>query len=262
MGINRYWLKRTINSRWFGVADLVCVSISAALWYFLPQAAWRPLLIALLPWGVRVAGGRSPFRRTRLDLPLVIFLVTAAIGVWAAYDRDAAWTKFWLMVGAVLFYYALAGQPQTNLWFVSGLLGLFGLVVAGYFLLTHDWQTLPAKIEVLNRVGLWWMSVRPSLRGQAIDPIDAAEIMAMMTPLLAAFGLRAWREQRISLVISAVTGGGLVLFSLLLTTSRGAWLALGVAMGTWLLWGVSGSAAHLIDWGRRRIFAFALLLLK
>ncbi len=262
MGINRYWLKRTVNSRWFGLADLVCVSVSAALWNFLPQAAWRPLLIALLPWGIRMAAGCFPFRRTRLDLPLVIFLVTAAIGVWAAYDRDAAWTKFWLLVGAVLFYYALAGQPQANLWLVSGLLGVLGLVVTGYFLLTHDWQTLPAEIEVLHRLSLWWMSVRPSVRAQAIDPNGSAGTTVMMTPLLVAFGLRAWRQQRIPLVIAAITGGGLVLFSLLLTTSRAAWVALGLAMGIWLLWGLSGPASRLVHWGRSRIFAFALLLLS
>jgi len=263
LGINQYWIERTVNSRWFGLADLVCVSISAALWYFLPQAAWRPLLIALLPWGVRVAAGRSPFRRTRLDLPLVIFLVTAAIGVWAAYDRDAAWTKFWLMVGAVLFYYALAGQPQANLWLVAGLLGFLGVLAACYFSMTHDWGTEPAKVEMINRVGLSWMSVRPSFHGEdIIHANDAASLMAMVTPFVVAFGLRSWRVRRVPLVLFAAAAGALILTGLLLTTSRGGWLAFGAAMGTWLLWGLSAYAARLIHWERSRIFALALLFVS
>lgn len=212
---------------------------------------------------MRLAAGCFPFRHTRLDLPLVIFLVTAAIGVWAAYDRDAAWTKFWLMVGAILFFYALAGQPQANLWLVAGLLGFLGALAACYFSMTHDWGTEPAKVEMINRVALSWMSVRPSFHGEDIIHANAAaSLMAMVTPLLAAFGLRSWRVRRMPLVLLVAAAGALILTSLLLTTSRGGWLALGAAMGIWLLWSLSDHVARLRRRGRSRIFGLSLLFVS
>jgi len=253
-------IRRLVDSRWFALADLVCVVLSAILWLSQPAISGWPLFIALLPWAARLAAGRFPFRRTPLDLLLVAFLITAAVGVWAAYDREAAWAKFWVLVSAILFYSAVAGQPRSNLWLVAGLLGAIGVGMAGYFLLTNDWRSQPVKFQLIDRMGLWWMSVRPTLPAPPIHPNDAAYIISMMTPFLVAHGLRARRERRWRGLGVAAAALGLVLISLLLTISRGAWVALSAALGIWLLWRLSDWVAGRSGQPRSLVFILALLL--
>src|SRR5690349_24602824 len=86
---------------------------------FIPEYGIGFSLLAMLPWIVRFLAGRLPFRRTPFDWLLAIFLVTAWIGYWAAYDKSAAWIKVWLIVSAVLLYYALSAQPKQNLALLS-----------------------------------------------------------------------------------------------------------------------------------------------
>jgi len=261
-------IRRLIDSRWFALTDFAVVSICVALWTAHALAPGQlqingwPLIIALIPWGIRLAAGRPPFQSTRLDLPIAILLLTAAMGVWTAYDAAMAWGKFWLIVGGILIYFAVAGQPQVNHWILACFLGFVGTLMASFFLLTHDWMLQPAKIEIANNVGLWWMSIRPSVHVQGINPNAAASVMAMTTPFLIVFGLRGWRERRASLVLPAIAVGLLISVALVLTTSRGAWLALSLATGTWLLWGLSGYVARAIRQPRGRIFTIALMLMS
>jgi hypothetical protein len=250
-----------IDSRWFALGDLACACIATSLWYAIPEARAAPLLIGLFPWAVRIAAGRFPFQRTRLDLPVFAFAFAAAIGVWAAYDREIAWARFWLFVGGILIYHALAGQPRANLWLITGFVGSVGLGMAVYFLLTHDWASEAPRIAVLDEIGIWWMSVRPSLGLEPIQRNGAAAVMATMTPFLIAVGIQAWRDRRELLVILGVAATSLVLIALLLTTSRGAWVALGVTFGLWLFWGVSHVIARVLRWKRGWIFALSLLYL-
>ena len=70
---------------------------------------------ALVGWLIGLAGhrlGAWTYRlRTPLDLPLALFMATAALGLWAAYHRDSAtayqpfdnavgWQKFGLILAA------------------------------------------------------------------------------------------------------------------------------------------------------------------
>lgn len=252
-------IRRLVESHWFGLADLLIASLCGVLWYSRPSLGWWLLLVALAPWAVRLAAGRFPFRRTWFDLLLAIFLLTAAVGVWAAYDQERAWAKFWIIVSAVLLYYALVSQPLHNLWLAAGLASLCGVFFSGYFLLTHDWQILPADLDLLNRLALRWMSIRPTFPIRAIHPNIAGGLMAMLSPFPIAIALRAWRARRIRAGAFALAAGGLTGAGLLLTSSRAAWLALAAALGVWLLWGLSGIAAHRTGRSRNLIFAVAML---
>ncbi|MBU2609719.1 MAG: O-antigen ligase family protein [Chloroflexi bacterium] len=211
--------------------------------YNWPKWGGWPLLIALLPWVIRLIGAQVPFQPTRFDWVLVLFLLTAWVGIWASYDQLMSLGKYWLIVNAVFLYFALAGQPRENLWIVAGLLGIFGTLVAGYFLLTHDWAAQPAKFESINQAGLWLMSIRPGLNTHQLHPNVAGGIIAMLTPFSVAVGCYFWRGRRVIAALLALAAGTLMAFSLLLSTSRGAWIALSAAMGIWFVWGVSGFAA-------------------
>jgi O-antigen ligase len=253
-------LREIVRSRWFAIADLLIVSICAAIWTLQPGVGWWPLLLALPPWITRIAAGTLPFTDLRIDLPLAIFVVTAGIGVWAAYNREAAWTKFWVIIAAILLFYALANQPRANLWLVAGYLALLGVVMAGYFLLTHDWQAQPAKIDLLNRLGFWWMSVRPTVHAQPVHPNGAAGVMAIFTPFLLAIGSRAWKEKHKVVFAFVFMGSGVLIFSFLLTTSRGAWIALSLVIGLSLAWFLDRILSGLIGI-RSGIFLAVLLMI-
>ena len=240
MDLIRYRSGRIIiKSRWYALFDLGCVAVSGALWYNWPELGAWPLLIAFLPWGIRLVYRQMPFQPTRFDIMLVVFLLTAWVGVWVSYDQAMSLGRCWLILDAVLLYYALAAQPEENLWIVTGLLGLFGAMVAGYFLLTNDFLAQPAKFEGLNNIGLWLMSVRPALSTHQLHPNVAGGIIAMLTPFMVAAGIRAWRKRRDLVLLLIVELMALMVFGLLLTTSRGAWIALAGALGIWGVWALT-----------------------
>jgi O-antigen ligase len=228
-------LSALVASRWFALADLACAALGGLWWYSQPGIGAWPLLIALAPWALRLGAGHFPVRRTIFDPLVIIFLLTAAVGVWAAYDRDAAWAKLWVLVGAALLFYALAAQPEENIWLVAALLGLVGAGLAAYFLLTYDWLNLPRHFAGIDRIGVWWMSVRPSFSG-FLHPNVAGGLLAMLIPFQIAGWLRGLRERRPLWVLFNSLLGALTLFAFVLTSSRGAWGALVIALALGGLW--------------------------
>src|SRR5512138_1430433 len=127
-----------VENRWFSLADLLLVAVSGLAWILIPKAAVWFTLLAFLPWGARLLAGRLPFHRTPFDALIAIFLITAWVGYWAAYDKPTAWTKAWLIVTAVLLYYALSGQPRQNLIYVSALSFCLALGISAHYYLTYD----------------------------------------------------------------------------------------------------------------------------
>ena len=226
-----------VDSRWFALADLALVLVSIILWEINPGFGWFPLLLALSPWVLRVRAGRFPFQRTPFDLAMLVFLLTAAVGIWAAYDSGGAWAKFWLLTGAVLMYYAFAGQPEDNF----GVLAIFlSLGVTLFFFLTHDWGAQPARVSFLNQIGLRWMVVRPTPAMNLIHPNDAGGFIAMMFPLMALIAVHLWRKGNHLLRGAIVLLCGWYLSIFLITTSRGAWITFAIMVGAGLLWWLTG----------------------
>ena len=44
---------------------------------------------------------RSLAPLTSFEIPLALFLITAAVSVWSAYNQEIAFGKFWLIVGGL-----------------------------------------------------------------------------------------------------------------------------------------------------------------
>ena len=260
MVIKRFRIPRFIESRWFALIDLGLVLISGALWYGWPELNAWPLLLGLMPWGIRIAAGHPPIQRTPLNIPLLLFVLTAIVGVWAAYDRETALGKFWIIVSAVLLFFALANQPRANLWLIAGTVGFLGFALACFFLLSHDWGEAAVKFETINQVSTRWMTIRPFSFPSKIHPNGAAGIMAMTIPFILALGLYSWRKRNVIIVILAAIAFPLATFGLWLTSSRGAWGALGAVLLCWLFWEGSGVIAKRIQLKQGVLFAIALSL--
>jgi hypothetical protein len=177
-----------------------------------------------------------------------LFVATAVMGVWAAYDRQAALIKLGFILGSVLVYYLVVGRTWQQVWWLAGLIGGSGTAVALYFLLSHDWTVWPADLAPLTAIGLRLMAVRPALDLPMMHPNVVAGLVIALVPFWIVTLYAVWLRRRWWLGVTAVMALIISLFSLLMTSSRMAMLALGVAAAVWLLWFVSG---WLAGWVRR-----------
>lgn len=230
-------MRRLVDNRWFALIDLLLVMMSATAWMLIPRYGIGFSLIALLPWVLRLLAGHLPFQRTPFDWLIAIFLVTAWVGYWAAYDKSAAWIKVWLIVSAVLLYYALSAQPKQNLVFLSFLSFCFALALSLYFCLTYDFAGSGGGFAI------WWTNHRPHVDWPAIGHDDVLGLVLIST-ILAFYWL--WNTSKKALGAVAVvmqlfllSGMGMVALVFVLTLPRGIEIiGVGVA-GLWVLWRVS-----------------------
>lgn len=219
---------------WF---DLALVSLSAAVLWGWPQAGWWPLLLALLPWLLRLLAGGWPWQPTPLDGLLLLFLLTAVLAAYLAPNPTLAWSKFRLLAVGSLLYLALAGQPAPHRWPLAGLVAILGAGGAIYFLL---------------RGGLAATAVAP--------PKLAADLAALCLPFVVAVGLRARRQARWGELGITAVAGGLILLALLRSGSRGAVGASGAALAVWGLWWLSRKLAQAWGWSPQRLYGGLLLV--
>ena len=228
----RNWLG---NGR-FQHINLLCASTAALLLYFLPGIGGWPLLIFVLPWGLYfLVQRRFPFRHTMLDWFLLLFVVTAVIGVWAAYNTAIAFTYLWWILGAVMLFYAITAGPTASPSWLVGMVCVLAVIISGHFLLTHNWQETPASTASLNLLATAWLNVRPTASSLA-DPNAAEGFMVIAFPILLAQTLWAVKTKHRVWLAAAVLAVVLVLIGLLFSTSRGAWVALFTGLSFWILW--------------------------
>jgi hypothetical protein len=249
--------------------DIGCAMAAAAAWYVAPGLGPQPMAIALLPWVLRVLVGWPVTMMTRFALPFTFFLATAAVGVWAAYDREPAWAKFWVIVGGVFLFYAFAnGYMMTKEAAEMGrrhgwLLALLGGVVALYFVATNDWAQ-PGKMAAVTSLGRAITSVLPAVPGHRLHPNVAGGILAMLVPFSAATFVgenrRAAGRGRVVFLGGALVLTGLILFGLFMSASRGAWLAVVGAAVVAACWQAAGWFTSRQPGWRPYLFAVVLIL--
>ena len=203
-------------------------------WILIPELGIWFTLLALLASGALFLADNSLLKRIPYTLLLAVFLITACVGYWAAYDKSSGWIKLWLIITAVLLYYALGAQPKQNLLVISLLSFCLGLGVAVYFFLTFDFAGISTGIA------LWWIRNRPFLGWPAIHHGYTSGLL-LITTLFAAYWLQhIWKKpfDKVSaaLKIFAGLGFGVNLLAFILTVSRGLWLAAACGLGTWVLW--------------------------
>ncbi|MEJ2706175.1 MAG: O-antigen ligase family protein [Anaerolineales bacterium] len=236
-----------VVSRWFALFQLVSAFLAGLIWYTIPEVGGWPLLIAFIPWALRLAAGRPIFRRTLFDPAVWVFLLTAGVSLWAAYNRQAAQDKFWLIVASIFIYYALASLSADTFWFAAAVLSAVGFLMAASFLLSYDWSLHSIDLAILKQVGLWWMGIRPEVPALGMQANIAGGLLAVLLPFPLALGwwlahhpqtLKSTAIQT-GMVVSAWVTAGLMAATLLLTSSRGAWIALLVGLAVWVAWRIS-----------------------
>jgi len=261
----RAW-QPVVDSQWFPSVQLGFVILAWGLWYQNTSRGWV-VAVALIPILFRLLAGRRPVRATPLDIPLLLFLLTAVVGVWAAYDRNGmqaifpapvGWQKLWGLLLAALGYYALASLETAaqNRWALAILAGL-GALVAAWFVATNDWGAQPAKWDLITRLGKGIQALAPSLSGHRLNANVAGGLVAPLLPLglgLAAEGLCS--RARKQWIVWGCTASAMMAFCLLLTTARGSWLAVATGAALGAAWWLAGRVAR----SERRPAMFGVLV--
>lgn len=257
--MTRALTRESVGGPRFALFDLCLVLLSGAAVGIRPDLGMYAIAASLIPWGARVFAGLAPFRRTRFDLFVAVYVLTAVAGYWAAYDPSTGLQKLQLIVLSALLYYALSAQPGENLVWVAALFFCVGVGVALYFLLTQDFIADPRKLQIANEVGKVFMQARPSTGWAQIHPNYAAGLVAIMMP----FGIYlAWQglgRGAFAWVIFGLLLQALVIF---LATSRGVWMAVASAGGIWFAGRILLTTRIKLKWRSEAVFpVFVLIVL-
>lgn len=163
-----------------------------------------------------------------LALPFALFLASALWGVLIAFAPQPAWVDFFLiLVGAALF--AVIVWKRNDDRFLTGLVAFFSFVSAVLvvaFVAAHDFTERPIKFAALNQIGLFLHQIFPPLAVSFIQPNNLAGMLAVTLPLDLALAVHLAQTQRWYKAIGAITLALILIFGLILSGSRGAWIGL------------------------------------
>lgn len=165
-------------------------------------------------------------RRLTFDWQIVPWSLSALLGGLIAYDTTQGAIGFSLAafgIALYLFFHNLFDGRRLRLTLI-----LLPLLVAIAYLVAGDWSRAMAKLPLLSSVFVWLGTLQPNL-GFAINSNVAGGVLAMLFPL------QAWALRDNSRTIRGVMAG-ISLAGLLLSASRGAWLALMLAASMALTW--------------------------
>ncbi len=158
-------------------------------------------------------------RRTPLDIPILLFLLSAIAGLWPSYNLALSLPLFLMIVGGTALYYLLVNNCTTDhsrRILSTGSL-LLGLAVSACFIIRHGYLATDR--------------IFPEAWAFQLHPNSVATFLEGMMPLALAMAIgerRPWL--RIFYVLCAAT----VAPVLLMTASQGAWVALALCAIIWL----------------------------
>lgn len=195
--------------------------------------SWLGLGIVALPWLLRWLRRGRPTRPTALDLPIALYLVTAALSLWPSVDRAHSLNFLLLLVAGIAIYYGVVNAVGTEaqlyravaLFLAGGVaLGVVGLIQTDWSQAPRTWQ-LPALYEWLQRL--------PNPLGRTLNQGITAGAAVLFIPVGGSLALTARRWP----VRSLAAGATLFLAGfLLLSQSRGDILALALTVPAMWLW--------------------------
>ena len=163
----------------------------------------------------------------------MLFLLSAVLGVWPAYDRSLCWSTLIALAAGFLWYVSISrlAVPHGQWRAIAGFITLVSMSLSLYFITQYAHLGYPEKVGVISRLG--------PLIGKAVPPVATwkphpnSVAMFLEGVLFLAVGLALSGKRATWRTVGAV-GAGLIALALLMSASRGAWLAVSVAAGLWL----------------------------
>lgn len=162
-----------------------------------------------------------------IDLCLGLFALSAVLGLWPAYDPLLSYPTLAVTLASVIACAALAhglrSARAVRLW--AAVLWGMGLALALYFIAQYAYHLSAEKISAIATLGRL-TTFLPNVHGPVFHPNALASML--LAPLCLGAGLWVSASARAGRWIFAV-GTVIQLYALVLTVSRGAWTALGLA---------------------------------
>jgi O-antigen ligase len=172
-------------------------------------------------------------RLTALDLPLALFLLSAVLGVWPAYDRRLCRDTLTVLAAGFLLFLLISRLAISHrAWhIVAASLVSASVLLSLYFVTQYAHFGYPPKVGVIDRLGALVGQIVPSAVVWVPVPNSVATFLEgglfLAVALVLAEKRWAWR------IVGAI-GAGLIALALLMSASRGAWMAVLVTSALWL----------------------------
>lgn len=193
---------------------------------------------------------KHTLRLTALDLPLAFFLVSAVLGLWPAYDRSTCAKPLLVLIAGFLLYGLISRLATSHAWWraIATVVVLTGALLSLYFVTQYDHLGYPEKVGVIDHLG--------ALIGRIVPPAVfwipmANSVATYLEGVLFLAVALVLAEKRWAWRVAGIVGAGLIGLALLMTASRGAWLAVLVASVLWVA----------LYWRPARVIAIAGALL-
>lgn len=170
--------------------------------------------------------GRLAKLRSGMEGPALLFIVSAAVATAISYNSGTALLQFARILAAAALFFILAdSQSPIREMAASGfLLATSGL--AAYWPLKNDFTLAPGKLGAITATGQWLNAHIPTPPGPEIHSNVAAGVLLVGVPFGVALAIMAWRARKYAWGRLAISLTLLILFGLLMTSSRGAWVGL------------------------------------
>jgi O-antigen ligase len=229
--------------------------LAAAIGLWVSTRSYTPLITAgsglvAASWAARWLRTGSLTRATASDLPLVLFLVSALVGLWAAPNLGGGLVRLFLFIGAACLYYGVVNASGITLTVVCAGLSLLAAALGIYFATQNPWAAASAKFGVVHQAGVLLNQWVPDLGGYKPHPNVAASLLGVLAPVAALLTVQAarqaprrqnglgWLGLLASAALLAIVAG-----ALFMTESRATWLGLLGAAGLAGWWWLAGKAA-------------------
>lgn len=166
---------------------------------------------------------------TPLNLFILLFALSAVLGVWPAYDPNLSSVTLTFILSSVVLYFiiAYAARSRSAIHAVAIVTLLIITAFALYFITQYGHQDYPGKGGIIARLGQL-TTLLPDLQGFGPHPNGAATFLEIAVPLGIALTLST--RKTTSKVVWAICTL-LVSYAIFLSASRGAWLALAAMAG-------------------------------
>jgi putative inorganic carbon (HCO3(-)) transporter len=210
---------------------VACGGVAAALAFadYLPTRASAIVVGGLAAlFLARGVATRTLLPHSVADWPNLATLLLLPVGLLISADRTLSWAVTCKILGGLAVFYGLAGLARTR-WLLSfpWLMLVASIGFTAFVALSTAWPTTkmpfaPAGlVQALPRLAL------PGAEDSGFNPNIAGGALAMLLPPAVALAL--WGRGRWLRLAAALTAGGIGA-GLLLSQSRGAWLAAAAAL--------------------------------